>query len=123
MIRAALFSNYTRGSDIYHSTNRIGYQGQARRATFDRWFVPTTEFHLFRKQSAEAGWAYVGPARVTRRMRERTENDPPMWELEIVPVAKRPTNADRYVRKEEALTRAGLVSKYECMSSGIIPLF
>lgn len=119
MIRAALFT--TNGADLYHDENHIGYHGQRKRKTFDGWFVPTTEFHLFHKDSV-FGWEYIGQARVTHPLSDRTEHAPPVWELQI---STRPNinPCEGYLCKADALKRAGLDPKYKSMSTGIIPLF
>lgn len=117
-----MFTNHQNPMDLIHHFE-LYYAGQKKRKTFDCVFDPKrdTEFHVFSKDP-RLGWSYLGTAKSVRNVIPRTENQTPVWELEI----KYQTGFIRergYTDKKTVLEQVSLIPKYKSMASGIVPCF
>lgn len=121
MMRIALFTDHRHSMDLMDHF-QLYYAGQKKRKTFDCVFDPNrdTEFHVFSKDP-KYGWDYVGTARSVRNVIPRTETHTPVWELAIEYTHSNVNERDGYVDKKTVLERVGLIPKYTCMASGIVP--
>lgn len=122
VLRVALFINPAKyATDQLLNDHVVRFTGQRKRKTFDNWFAPETDadFFLFYRHY-RFGWSFTGKASSVRQISERTDTNPPVWELEL----RNEVNEvnDEYISKETILERVGVVSKYRNMSTGIIPL-
>lgn len=115
----ALFTDPARNVDIHDTKHTLFFSGQAKRKTFDKTMTNAkTTLYVFER--TKVGWTFLGNARVCSEVQPRTDEHPPVWELELIITSN---DNSAFKSKKEIFDHLGLVPKYKNLALGFIPVY